>query len=74
MLIHISKRTDNVTRLDGDVQVLISIGADGKFTLSGYLQGEWNTTYACSDARVIEKVPALVAELQADLATRQATN
>jgi hypothetical protein len=73
MLIHISKRTEQITSIDGDIHILISVRPDGKFTLSGYLQGEWNTTYAQSDARVIDKVPALVSELQADLAARQAS-
>lgn len=72
MLIHVSQRSDAVQRLDGDVQVLISIGADGRFTLTGYRFGEWNTTYARTDAEVIELIPGLIAELQAEVAAHKA--
>ena len=67
MLLHIGRRNKHVSEIKGDAQVVITIRADGSLLMSGYLLGDWNTTYADSSNAVLDKVPGLIAELRAEL-------
>ena len=68
MLVHISKRNQNIAHIVGDAHIVLTIRGDGRLLLSGYRLGEWNTTYANATDSVLEEIPSLLAELRDELA------
>lgn len=67
MLIHVSKRSQNVMPIIGDAHIVLTIKADGNLLLSAYRMGEWNTTYANASNSVVDNIPALLADLRDEL-------
>jgi hypothetical protein len=71
MLIHANPHTGKAAAIPGQAHIVIAIGNDGRLHLQSFRMGDWDSSYADSSDAVLQRVPALLAELRQHIAAPQ---